>query len=109
MSAKILDGRAVAAEIVSSLADRVAALGVRPGLAVVLVGEDPASVVYVRNKGKAAARLRFDHRQIDLPASVSEKELLSVVTRPYEPQPEHAAYMSPPRPEERVKATFCGT
>jgi methylenetetrahydrofolate dehydrogenase (NADP+)/methenyltetrahydrofolate cyclohydrolase len=99
VGAKILDGRAVAAEIVSSLEGRVAALAVRPGLAVVLVGEDPASVVYVRNKGKAAARLRFDHRQIDLPASVSEKELLSVVAGLNEDPSVHGILVQSPLPK----------
>lgn len=53
--------------------------GVRPGLAVVLVGEDPASTVYVRMKGKAADRAEFYSRQITLTKDTSEAELLGVV------------------------------
>ena len=83
-SAKILDGKAVAARIRADLAKQVAALasrGVQPGLAVVLVGEDPASQIYVRNKTKACAEVgirTFDHR---LPASTTKAELLALVAR----------------------------
>ncbi len=79
MSASVLDGRAIAAELTHALAGRVAALSRPPGLAVVLVGDDPASAVYVRNKGRTAARLGFHHRQITLPATVPQDELLAVV------------------------------
>ncbi len=83
-SAKILDGKAVAARIRADLAKQVAALaprGVQPGLAVVLVGEDPASQIYVRNKTKACAEAgirTFDHR---LAASTTQAELLALVAR----------------------------
>ncbi len=82
MSAQIIDGKAVAAKVraeVKAEADRLKARGVQPGLAVVLVGEDPASQVYVRNKTKAAAEAgiaTFDHK---LAASTSEAELLGLV------------------------------
>ncbi len=84
MSAKILDGKALAARIKGDLGRTVTALrarGVEPGLAVVLVGEDPASQIYVRNKTAscAAAGIRtFDHR---LPATTSEIELLALVKK----------------------------
>jgi methylenetetrahydrofolate dehydrogenase (NADP+)/methenyltetrahydrofolate cyclohydrolase len=55
--------------------------GIQPGLTVVLVGEDPASGIYVRNKGKAASEAGFLSRQIDLPASTPESELLDLVAR----------------------------
>jgi methylenetetrahydrofolate dehydrogenase (NADP+)/methenyltetrahydrofolate cyclohydrolase len=83
-SAKILDGKAVAARIRADLAKQVAALaprGVQPGLAVVLVGEDPASQIYVRNKTKACAEVgirTFDHR---LAATTTKAELLALVGR----------------------------
>ncbi len=83
-SAKILDGKAVAARIRGDLGQQVAALaarGVQPGLAVVLVGEDPASQIYVRNKTKACAEAgirTFDHR---LPATTTQGELLALVAR----------------------------
>jgi len=82
MSAKILDGKALAARVRAELATEAASLaarGARPGLAVVLVGDDPASHIYVRAKTKACAEVgiaTFDHR---LPASTSEEELLRLV------------------------------
>lgn len=82
MGADIIDGKAIAARVraeVKAEAEALAQTGVRPGLAVVLVGEDPASQVYVRNKTKAAADAgiaTFDHK---LPADTSEKALLGLV------------------------------
>ncbi|API60358.1 bifunctional methylenetetrahydrofolate dehydrogenase/methenyltetrahydrofolate cyclohydrolase [Tardibacter chloracetimidivorans] len=83
MTAAIIDGKAFAEELRARVADAVpgfaAAAGRAPGLAVVLVGEDPASSVYVRSKGKAttaAGMLSLEHR---LPASATENELLEVV------------------------------
>ena len=84
VSAEIIDGKAIAAGIRGGLATRVAELtarGFRPGLAVILVGDDPASHVYVRNKTSACAEIgvrTFDHR---LPATVTEPELLMLVDR----------------------------
>ncbi|MDB4964804.1 MAG: 5,10-methylene-tetrahydrofolate cyclohydrolase [Myxococcales bacterium] len=78
----VIDGKAVAAAVraeVRAEADRLIARGVTPGLAVVLVGEDPASQVYVRNKTKAAAEAgiaTFDHK---LGADTSEETLLGLV------------------------------
>jgi methylenetetrahydrofolate dehydrogenase (NADP+)/methenyltetrahydrofolate cyclohydrolase len=80
----IIDGKEIAAKVraeVALEAQRLAARGVVPGLAVVLVGEDPASQVYVRSKAKAsrdAGLEAFDHK---LPASTSERELLELVAR----------------------------
>ena len=54
MTARVIDGKAVAAALRASVAARVAAAGFTPGLAVVLVGDDPASAVYVRTKDRAA-------------------------------------------------------
>jgi methylenetetrahydrofolate dehydrogenase (NADP+)/methenyltetrahydrofolate cyclohydrolase len=82
--ARILDGKALAARVRAGLtieAARLTARGVTPGLAVVLVGEDPASQVYVRNKTKAcheAGFRAFDHK---LPATTSESDLLALVAR----------------------------
>jgi methylenetetrahydrofolate dehydrogenase (NADP+)/methenyltetrahydrofolate cyclohydrolase len=83
-TAKVLDGKAVAARIRSDLAREAALLtarGVTPGLAVVLVGHDPASQVYVRNKTKAchdAGFRTFDHH---LPETTTESDLLALVAR----------------------------
>jgi methylenetetrahydrofolate dehydrogenase (NADP+) / methenyltetrahydrofolate cyclohydrolase len=82
MSAEIIDGKAIAARVrgeVKAEADALRARGVQPGLAVVLVGEDAASQVYVRSKSKAAAEAgiaTFDHK---LAADTSEATLLGLV------------------------------
>ena len=81
MTARPIDGKAVAAELRRGIAARVAALPFRPGLRVVRVGEDPASGVYVRNKDKAAQEVGFDSATIHLPAATTEAELLGVVAR----------------------------
>jgi len=85
MSARLIDGKAIAAsvraEVKAKAAELAARTGVRPGLTVILVGDDPASRVYVRNKGKAADEAGFVSRQIDLPAETTETELLEVVAR----------------------------
>jgi methylenetetrahydrofolate dehydrogenase (NADP+) / methenyltetrahydrofolate cyclohydrolase len=76
---QILDGKALARDLNQALSARVQALDPRPGLAVVRVGEDPASVIYVNLKGKVATRLGLVHREIVLPDSTSEAELLAHV------------------------------
>ncbi len=85
MTATLIDGKARAATLRARVADEaarvVAACGRKPGLAVVLVGEDPASSVYVRSKGKAtlaAGMESFEHR---LPADTSEDTLLALVDK----------------------------
>ena len=85
MTATIIDGKAFAAGLRARVADGAARIlaeaGRKPGLAVVLVGEDPASSVYVRSKGKAtvaAGMESFAHR---LPASTGEAELLALIAR----------------------------
>ncbi|MFN0114512.1 MAG: bifunctional methylenetetrahydrofolate dehydrogenase/methenyltetrahydrofolate cyclohydrolase FolD [Paracoccaceae bacterium] len=85
MTARIIDGKAFAADVRAKVAGHVAELrrahGFAPGLAVVLVGEDPASEVYVRNKGKQtveAGMASFEHK---LPAATSEADLLALVRK----------------------------
>ncbi len=80
-AARIIDGKAVAAALRARVAARTAALGFRPGLAVVLVGDDPASAVYVRSKDRAAKEAGIAAETIRLPATVTEAELLAVVAR----------------------------
>jgi methylenetetrahydrofolate dehydrogenase (NADP+)/methenyltetrahydrofolate cyclohydrolase len=79
MTARIIDGRAVAASLRGELAREVAGLPWRPGLAVVLVEGDPASAVYVRNKDRAAAAAGIAARTIRLPSQTTQAELLTVV------------------------------
>ena len=81
MSALLIDGRAIAATMRAALATRVVALPFRPGLAVVLVGDDPASAVYVRTKDRAAAAAGIAVTTIRLPADTTEAALLAEVTR----------------------------
>lgn len=81
-SANIINGREVAATIRAGLKEEVAILkarGVTPGLTVVLVGEDPASQVYVRNKGKASREVGIDSKEHILPDSTTEEELLTLI------------------------------
>lgn len=79
MSARRIDGKAVAAQVTGALPARVAALPRPPGLAVVRVGEDPASVVYVHKKAVTAASLGLHQREMIFPADLSEAGLLDVV------------------------------
>lgn len=79
MTARILDGKAIAARLRARLAERVAALPFRPGLRVVRVGDDPASGVYVRNKDRAAQEVGFDSATLHLPADTTEAALLAVI------------------------------
>jgi methylenetetrahydrofolate dehydrogenase (NADP+)/methenyltetrahydrofolate cyclohydrolase len=81
MTARIIDGKAVAERLRGGLAARIATLPFRPGLRVVRVGDDPASGVYVRNKDRAAAAAGFDSATIALPADTTEAGLLALVAR----------------------------
>ena len=84
MPAKILDGKALAASIRLDLKQRVDALvrrGVKPGLAVILAGDDPASKVYVRNKTRACEEVGVRSQQIDYPASVTQEELIARIRK----------------------------
>ena len=79
MTALRLDGNALAKRLNQALLPRIAALVRPPCLAVVLVGENPASQVYVRRKGEVAHRLGMRHRQITLDATVSQAALMAAV------------------------------
>ncbi len=75
----LIDGKAAAAQITADIGRDVAASGLKPGLAVVLVGSDAASQVYVKSKGKMAAACGFHSVQIDLPAETPEAALIAHV------------------------------
>jgi methylenetetrahydrofolate dehydrogenase (NADP+)/methenyltetrahydrofolate cyclohydrolase len=79
MTARLLDGKAVAAKLRAELATRAATLAFRPGLAVVLVGDNPASAVYVRSKDRAAREAGFDAATIRLQADTSQEALLATI------------------------------
>ena len=83
-NAKLIDGTAIGREMRGELAAEIAALtarGVTPGLAVVLVGDNPASQVYVRMKGKACGEAGLHHETIRLPKETSEADLLALIDR----------------------------
>ncbi len=82
MTAKIIDGNAIAKAVRAQWkerAERLKARGVVPGLAVIIIGDDPASQVYVRNKVRACAEAGIYSEKIELPASVSEAGLLKKI------------------------------
>jgi methylenetetrahydrofolate dehydrogenase (NADP+) / methenyltetrahydrofolate cyclohydrolase len=85
MTAKLIDGKAIAAALRAKIAATVSGLaaehGVVPGLAVILVGDDPASAIYVRNKAVPTREAGMRAFQHDLPGSTTEAELLGLVAR----------------------------
>ncbi|AXH99068.1 bifunctional methylenetetrahydrofolate dehydrogenase/methenyltetrahydrofolate cyclohydrolase FolD [Sporosarcina sp. PTS2304] len=84
MSSKIIDGKAIGQEIRNELKEQVAALveqGYQPGLAVILVGENPASQTYVKNKEKSSIEAGMKSELIKLPDTVSEEDLLHEVEK----------------------------
>lgn len=85
MAAKILHGTPLAKQITSEVADSVKEMEsnhkVTPGLAVIKVGDDPASSIYVRNKLRAANETGINAKSIDIPSESTEKELLKIVAR----------------------------
>ena len=78
---KIIDGKLIAKNLRQSIAKRVKDLSRPPGLAVILVGNDPASQVYVRNKDNACREVGFYSEKIEKPENISQEELLSEIQR----------------------------
>ncbi len=102
MTARILDGVAIGREIRAEVAATVAQLkagGITPGLAVVLVGENPASQVYVRSKGKACEEAGMHSVTVRLPAETSETELLATIDRLNRDPAIHAMLVQLPLPK----------
>ena len=102
MSARLLDGKKIADELLAQLRDRVQARlragRSRPGLAVVLVGDDPASSVYVRNKRRACERVGFASFDYDLPSSTPEHELHALIDRLNDDPDVHGILLQLPLP-----------
>ncbi|HEX5438579.1 MAG TPA: tetrahydrofolate dehydrogenase/cyclohydrolase catalytic domain-containing protein [Gemmatimonadaceae bacterium] len=101
MPAELIDGAAIAEALRAEVAEETAALverGVRPGLAVVLVGEDPASAVYVRNKGRACERAGMYSVTRRLAADTSEVQLLTEVRALNEDPAIHGILVQMPLP-----------
>jgi len=98
-----IDGKAKAAELSEKITQETAALarehGIKPGLAVVIIGEDPASQVYVRNKKRTAEACGFHSVQHSLPADVSQQEVLDLVTSLNEDADIHGILVQLPLPD----------
>ncbi len=103
MTAKLIDGKSVAADVRAVVARQVAELktkhGFQPGLAVVLVGEDPASQVYVRNKGRQTEEVGMASFEHKLPVSVSEADLLALVEKLNNDDAVHGILVQLPLPD----------
>ena len=98
----IIDGKVASAQVLAEVTERtrtLAAKGVKPGLAVVLVGENAASQVYVKAKGKAAKECGFHSVQHDLPATTSEADLLALVDELNNDPAIHGILVQLPLPE----------
>jgi methylenetetrahydrofolate dehydrogenase (NADP+)/methenyltetrahydrofolate cyclohydrolase len=102
MTAKIIDGKAIAAEVRAEVAEEVKELagkGVTPGLATVLVGEDPASKIYVSSKRKALAEVGMKAWDHDLAASTSQAELVDLINSLNSDPNVHGILVQLPLPE----------
>jgi len=105
----ILDGKAVAASVLEECRAEVAALkekGITPGLAVVLVGNDPASAVYVGSKARTCADLGFHSVKIELPTETSQEELLNIVAQLNTDPSIHGILVQSPPPKHIDEATI---
>jgi len=104
MTARILDGKALSAQIEQELtklvADFIQNNGATPCLAAVLVGDDPASHVYVKNKRLACERIGMDSRLIQLPADTTEEKLLEVVAKLNADDAVHGILVQLPLPKQ---------
>jgi methylenetetrahydrofolate dehydrogenase (NADP+)/methenyltetrahydrofolate cyclohydrolase len=103
----LIDGRAIAAEVHAGTARRIAKLGaqgVKPGLAFVRVGEDPASVVYVGMKERHSAQLGIDSRTHVLPSATSEAELIALIAELNADPKVHGILVQAPLPSH-IRAT----
>ena len=114
MAAKLLDGKLIAAQVEEALTQRIAALakqGTVPGLTVILVGDDPASQTYVRNKEKACARLGIRSQTLRLPAAASQQELEVAIVRANQDEAVHGILVQLPLPghldAEHALALIC--
>lgn len=104
MTAKLIDGKEIARVMREEMKEDVKNLrsrkGVVPGLAVVIVGEDPASQVYVRNKEKSCAEVGIYSEKHALPAETKEKELLSLIAKLNKEPKIHGVLVQLPLPEQ---------
>ncbi|MBS3959659.1 MAG: bifunctional methylenetetrahydrofolate dehydrogenase/methenyltetrahydrofolate cyclohydrolase FolD [Xanthomonadaceae bacterium] len=105
MTARLLDGKGIAERLLDDLAARVrarlAAGRSRPGLAVLLVGDDPASAVYVRNKRRACLKVGIEAHDFDLPADTADADLLALIERLNADPAIHGILVQLPLPDGR--------
>jgi methylenetetrahydrofolate dehydrogenase (NADP+)/methenyltetrahydrofolate cyclohydrolase len=103
MPAKIIDGTKIARLVRAEIRDRTKALlanhGIKPGLAVIMIGENPASVVYVRNKVRACADVGISSQVFNFSANVSEAEILDCIRQLNEANNVHGILVQLPIPE----------
>ncbi len=102
MSAKIIDGKEIAAQVRKEVAEKVSELkkkGITPCLAVILVGENPASVSYVTGKQKALAEVGMADRSLHLPESTTEEELLKIISELNNDKTVHGILVQLPLPK----------
>lgn len=103
MSGRLLEGKVFAAELKAEAGKRAAELkekyGITPGLAVIIVGENPASQVYVRNKHKACTELGFYSEGVELPETTTREELLAEIDRLNKDEKIHGILVQLPLPK----------
>jgi len=108
MSAKLIDGKAIAARIRDEIRDDVRRLreetGITPGLTAVLVGDDPASLSYVRSKRKACLEIGMNSDVLELPAHTTQQELEAVVDRLNADRAVHGILIQLPLPNQIQEA-----
>ena len=103
MTARIIDGKAIAAQVRSEVGVRVAALkerGVTPGLAAVLVGDDPASKIYVDGKQRDCAEAGIESERFELPADITQEKLIAEVQKLNEDPAVHGILVQLPLPPQ---------
>ncbi len=110
MTAKRIDGKARAEQLAAAVTEQTAALlaehGIRPGLAVVIIGEDPASQVYVRNKKRRAEACGFHSLRHALPEDVSQDEVLALIDSLNNDDAIHGILVQLPLPEHLDEQTI---
>jgi methylenetetrahydrofolate dehydrogenase (NADP+) / methenyltetrahydrofolate cyclohydrolase len=112
MSAHIIDGRLIARDLHASIAAHVEELArhdVVPGLAVILVGEDPASAIYVRNKGKQTREVGMRSFEHKLPADANQDEVLALIRRLNDDPSVHGILVQLPLPPQMQANAIIGT
>ena len=106
MSAKIIDGKAIAESLREDLRQKVSDMSKKPGLAVILVGDNPASEVYVRNKIRACEKVGIISFERRLPASVSQQDLLKEIELLNSDKEVHGILLQLPLPDH-LDPTIC--